>query len=274
MGSGMARSIARAGHDVTVWNRNRDKAVPLADDGIGLAESPTEAVRGASVVITMLFDADSVAAVMADTLPAVDGGAVWAQMSTVGLDGTARLAALAREHGVGFVDAPVVGTRQPAEQGKLTVLAAGPPDLRGPVGPVFDAVGARTVWVGEEPGDGHKLKLAANAWVLSVVGATAQSITLTRDLGLDPQMFLDLIAGGPLDSAYAQLKGKAMIAAEYPPAFPLEGALKDSGLIADALRASGTDDRLMTALQALFADAAAAGHADEDIAAVAEMLRR
>ncbi len=185
--------------------------------------------------------------------------AVWAQTSTVGIDGTAELASLARAHGVGFVDAPVLGTRQPAEEGKLTVLAAGPTELRAAVAPVFDAIGAKTVWVGEEPGAAHRLKLVVNAWVLSVVAGTAQSIALAEGLGLDPQLFLDTIAGGAMDAPYVQLKGRAMIAGDYPPAFAVDGALKDSGLIREALRATGTDDRLMTTLNALFADAAARG---------------
>lgn len=274
MGSGMARSLARAGHRVTVWNRSSGKASALAGDGITVATGAAEAVRGTAVVLTMLFDAASVADVMEKALPALDEGAVWAQTSTVGLDGTARLAALAAEHGVAFVDAPVLGTRKPAEDGALTVLAAGPQDVRAAVAPAFEAVGAKTVWVGTEPGDGHKLKLAANAWVLSVVAGTAQSVTLARDLGLDPQAFLDTIAGGALDSPYTQLKGAAMIAGEYPPSFALDGAVKDSALIADALRAAGTDDRMMTALHAVFADASAAGHGDDDMAAVAEAFRR
>ncbi len=274
MGAGMARSLARAGHDVVAWNRHPDKARPLAADGIALADTPEAAVADASVVVTMLFDTASVAAVMTDAVGAMADGAVWAQTSTVGIDGTAELAELARSTGVGFVDAPVLGTRQPAQDGKLTVLAAGPTDLRAAVTPVFDAIGAKTVWVGEEPGAGHRLKLVVNAWVLSVVAGTAQSVALAEGLGLDPQVFLDTIAGGAMDAPYVQLKGRAMIAGDYPPAFAVDGALKDSGLIGDALRATAMDDRLMTALNALFTDAAAAGRAGEDMAAVREIFRQ
>ena len=259
---------------MSAWNRHAEKAQALAADGISVAETPEDAVAGAAVVVTMLFDAASVAEVMGRALPVLPEGAVWAQTSTVGLDGTAELAELARAHGVGFVDAPVLGTRQPAEQGQLTVLAAGPTDLREAVAPVFDAIGAKTVWVGEEPGAAHRLKLVANAWVFSVVTGTAQSIALAEKLGLDPQLFLETIAGGALDAPYVQLKGRAMVAGDYPPAFAVDGALKDSGLIADALRATGADDRLITAVNALFADAAAAGRAGDDMAAVAEVFRR
>ncbi|MGW4525035.1 NAD(P)-dependent oxidoreductase [Amycolatopsis sp. NPDC004378] len=250
MGSGMARSLAKAGFTVTAWNRTTEKARQLAEEGITVADDPADAVAGADVVLTMLFDTDAVADIMGRVLPAFGPDTVWVQSGTVGLAGTARLADLAREHGTSFVDAPVLGTKQPAEEGKLIVLAGGPADLKDAVSPVFDAIGARTVWVGEQPGDGHRLKLAANAWVLSVTAATAQSVALADRLGIDPGGFLDVIGGGPLDCAYAQLKGKAMISDELEPSFGLGGAVKDSALILDAMRDAGVDDRLMTALHA------------------------
>jgi 3-hydroxyisobutyrate dehydrogenase len=272
MGAGMARSIAEAGLEVAVWNRNPDRARPLAD-AARVATDPRDAVAGADVVLTMLFDTDAVAAVMEAALPAVRPDAVWLQTSTVGLDGTARLAGLAEGHGVAFVDAPVLGTRQPAEQGALTVLAGGPVPAREAVRPVLDAIGSRTIWVGERPGDGHRLKLAANSWMLSVVGATAQAVALAGGLGIDPALFLEAIADGPLDSPYAQLKGRAMIDGAFPPAFPLAGAVKDTELIGDALRGAGIDDALMAALHDRFARAAGAGHGDEDLAAVWHAFR-
>lgn len=274
MGAGMARNLAGAGLDVTVWNRDLDRARPLAEAGVTVAEDLSRAVASADVVVTMLFDADAVAQVMEQALPATLPEAVWVQSSTVGLDGTERLAELAHRHGIGFVDAPVLGTKQPAEQGTLVVLAGGPLRLRECVLPVFDAIGSRTVWVGEHPGDGHRLKLVSNSWVLSVVGATGQAVAMAGDMGLDPQQFLDTISGGPLDSAYAQLKGEAMIAGEFPTAFALGGAVKDSALIAEAMRSSGTDDQLMLALHRVFQAAADAGHEDEDMAAVVEAMRR
>ena len=126
MGAGMARNLIGAGLDVTVWNRSPDRARPLADAGARIATDGAEAVAGADVVVTMLFDADSVAQVMEEALPAMAPDAVWVQMSTVGLEGTERLAALAARHGVAFLDAPVLGTKAPAEQGTLTVLVERP----------------------------------------------------------------------------------------------------------------------------------------------------
>ncbi|WP_433273602.1 NAD(P)-dependent oxidoreductase [Actinosynnema sp. CS-041913] len=263
MGAGMARSLLRAGLAVTVWNRSAEKARPLADDGAVVAEDPAEAVANADVVLTVLFDADSTAEVMRD-LELADG-AVWVQSGTVGLDGTARLAELAG--GTAFVDAPVLGTRKPAEEGKLTVLAAGPLALRDRVASVFDAIGARTVWAGERPGDGQRLKLAANSWVLSITAATAQAVALTRGLGLEPAAFLDAIAGGAVDSGYAQLKGRAMIAEDFTPSFGVDGAVKDADLILAAMREAGTDDRLMRALHEQYRVAADHG-GTADMAAV------
>jgi 3-hydroxyisobutyrate dehydrogenase len=273
MGAGMARSLVKGGLDVTVWNRTADKARPLADDGAKVAADPAEAVSGADVVVTMLFDADAVAEVMQQALAATPEHAVWAQTSTVGLAGTQRLAELAGRYGRGFVDAPVLGTKQPAEQGQLIVLASGPRELAPWVQPVFEAIGSKTVWVSERVDDGHRLKLVLNSWVLSITAATGQAIALARGLGVDPQLFLDTIAGGGTDSRYAQLKGKAMLAGDFAPAFGLAGAVKDSELIMDALREAGEDPALMEAIHHLMSAAADAGHADEDMAAVVYAFR-
>ena len=181
MGSGMARNLIAAGLDVTVWNRSPDRARALADAGARMTTDAAEAVAGAEVVVTMLFDLAAVEQVMEWALPAMAPGAVWVQTSTVGLEGTHRLAVLAGQHGVAFVDAPVLGTKGPAEQGTLTVLAGGPESLREAVAPVFDAIGSRTVWVGEQPGDGHKLKLVANSWVGMVTAGTAQAIATSLE---------------------------------------------------------------------------------------------
>ncbi|MFE9747406.1 NAD(P)-dependent oxidoreductase [Saccharothrix saharensis] len=275
MGAGMARSLLRSKMDVVVWNRNAAKTRPLADEGAVVAEDPKSAVVGADVVITMLFDADATAGVMAEALPAVPAadGAVWVQCGTVGLAGVEHLAELAAMHGVPFVDAPVLGTRAPAEQGKLTVLAAGPVEVREAVAPVFDAIGVRTVWAGERAGDGQRLKLAANSWVLSITAATAQAVALTRGLGLDPDAFLEVIAGGPVDSTYAQVKGRAMIDGEFPPSFGVDGAVKDSELILAAMAVAGTDDRLMRVVGEHYRVAAERVGDGADMAAVVAAFR-
>lgn len=265
MGSGMARSMARAGLDVTVWNRSSDKARAL---DLPVADTPADAVKDKDIVVTMLFDFDSVATIMAEALPAMRDDAIWLQTSTIGIEESAKLAELAARKGVSFVDAPVSGTRQPAENGQLTVLAAGRRDER--LEPVLDAISAKVVWVGERPGDGHRLKLVMNAWVLTLTAGAAQSIALAEALGLDPSMFLEMIAGGPLDSGYAQLKGKAMLSGDFTPAFPLSGAAKDAGLIKAAAAEAGVASDLAEALEHLYGGA---GNSDDDMSAVIRALR-
>lgn len=265
MGAGMARNIAAAGLPLRVWNRTEERAEPLADVA-EVAGSVAEAVTGADVVLTMLFDADSVADTMEEARDALGPDVVWLQQSTVGVDGTARLAKLAEQLGVAFVDAPVLGTKKPAEDGALVVLASGPESVRDRVAPVLDAVGGRTMWVGEA-GAGSRLKLAANAWVFTVVEGIAESLALTRELGLDPRLFLEAVQGGALDAPYVQLKGGAMLDGAFDPAFALGGALKDADLILEAARSAGLDLGVLPGVREHFARAVEAGHGDQDMAA-------
>jgi 3-hydroxyisobutyrate dehydrogenase len=274
MGSGMARSLLRDGLDVTVWNRNPGRAAPLAADGAHLAGTAAEAVADADAVLTTLWDGNSVADVMADALPAAPDGVVWAQATTVGVhDAGDLLPALADGCGARYIDAPVLGTRQPAEDGKLTVLAAGPETLRDAIAPVFGAIGARTVWVSERPGDGTRLKLVANSWVATIVAATAQSIALAQGFGLDPRAFLDMMQGSAVDAPYLHVKGEAIIAGQFATSFAVDGAVKDTGLIAAAMRDCGTDAALIEAVRAQYRKASEAGHGEADMAAIFHAFR-
>ncbi len=270
MGAAMARNLARAGHTVRVWNRSRDKAEPLAADGAYVAADPGEAVQGADVVLTMLYDGPAALDVMGRAVPGLRPGTVWAQSTTAGVDAVADLAAFAHEHGLLFVDAPVLGTRQPAEAGQLLVLAAGPAEARDRVGPVFDAVGSRTVWTGEDgaAGSATRLKLVANSWVLAVNNAAGESLSLAKALGVDPDAFLDAIAGGPLDMGYLRAKaGLIRDGALTPAQFAVGTAEKDARLIVEAGEANGVRLDLAAAGADRLARAAAQGHGDEDMAA-------
>jgi 3-hydroxyisobutyrate dehydrogenase len=266
LGAGMARNIAGAGIPLRVWNRTRTKAEPLAEVGAVVADSAAEAVRGADVVVTMLFDTDSVLAALEDARAGLAAGAVLLQQSTVGVEGADRLAAVAEELGLVYVDAPVLGTKKPAEDGALVVLASGPEATQDTLAPIFDAIGSRTLWVGEA-GAGQRLKLVANAWVATVLEGIADSLTLARDLGLDPSLFLDAVKGGAMDAPYVQLKGAAMLAGSFDPAFTLAGALKDVDLVIAAAQGSGTDLGLIPGVRDHLARGVEAGHGDLDMAA-------
>lgn len=263
MGLPMARNLHDAGLKVRAWNRTAEKARPLAGLGAEVADSPERAVEGAGFVVTMLADGPAVDGVAEAVL---SSGGVWIQASTVGVEWADRFAVAAGKAGVSYVDAPVLGTRKPAEEGTLVVLASGREDLRERCAPVFDAIGARTLWVGPA-GAGSRLKLVANAWVLALTNATAESVALAEALGLDPRLFLEAIRGGSLDVPYAHLKGGAMISRDFPLSFATRHAAKDARLVLEAV---GERPDLAAARAALAHLEAAvdAGHGDDDMAAV------
>ena len=186
-------------------------------------------------------------------------------MSTIGEPGTDRCIEIAREHGVGFLDAPVLGTKQPAEEGTLVVLASGPEDLRGRAQPVFDAVGQRTIWVGAA-GAGSRLKLVVNSWVLTVTEGAAETIALAEGLGLDPSLLFEAIAGGALDLPYLRVKGNAMLQRNFDPAFRLELAAKDARLVDESARRADLDLPVLAAVAQRMTEGAKE-HGDKDMAA-------
>jgi 3-hydroxyisobutyrate dehydrogenase len=269
MGAPIARNLLRAGYRVRVWNRTPAKAAVLVGDGAArLASSPAEAAAGAGTLITMLTDGAAVEAVMTGpegALAMLSSGAVWIQMSTVGVEWSERLAELADRHDVSFVDAPVSGSSKPAEDGELEILASGAAQLRPRVQPIFDVLGRRTLWL-DRVGDGSRLKLALNNWLGVLVEGTAETLTLSRALGLDPQLFLDAVAGGPMASDYAMTKGAAMLHGDFAPGFPLRHAAKDAELASSAAHQHGVELPLTSALLPLWHDAIAQGHGDDDVA--------
>jgi 3-hydroxyisobutyrate dehydrogenase len=264
MGAPMARNLARAGHDVRAWNRTREKAAPLGDAGVEVRDDPAAAADGADVVMTMLADAEAVLEVAEQA--GLHSGQIWWQASTIGIDGNERCAELAAQNGSALVDAPVLGTRQPAEEGKLVVLASGPDDALDTCTPLFDAVSARTMRLGEA-GAGTRLKLAVNSWVLAVTQGAAETIALAEALGLDPSLVIDAVDGGALDLPYFRMKAKLMMDREFPPSFALALAAKDARLVVDAAERHGSDLPAARAIAARMTEGADAGHGDEDMAA-------
>jgi 3-hydroxyisobutyrate dehydrogenase len=265
----MARTLARAGIPVRAWNRTRERIEPLAAEGVELAGTPAEAAAEAGIVLTILSDADTVIEVMEG-----DGGALaemgaeslWLQMSTLGLSGTERCLTLAENRDVALIDAPVLGTKAPAEAGDLVVLGSGPDELRGRVEPVFDAVGKRTLWVGEA-GAGTRLKLVTNTWILAVVEGAAEALSLAEGLDLDPKLLFEAVEGGPLDLPYLRAKGAAMLARDFEPSFKLALAAKDAGLVAEAAAERGLDLPLVETVRRRFEETVDQ-HGDDDMSAV------
>jgi 3-hydroxyisobutyrate dehydrogenase len=268
MGFGMARNIARAGFQLHAWNRTRERAEALVDDGATIHDTAAEAAAAADVIVTMLSDADVVLASMEGADGALAGarrGSVWAQMSTIGEHGTSRCVELAHRHGLAFFDAPVLGTKQPAREGALVVMASGPGAERERVQPVFDAVGRRTMWIGEA-GAGSRLKLVTNAWIVAVVEGAAETIALAEGLGLDGELFFEAIDGGPLDMPYLRLKGRAMLERDFEPTFALRLATKDAILAEESAERLGLDLPVLTAISRRMQQAVPE-HGEEDLSA-------
>jgi 3-hydroxyisobutyrate dehydrogenase len=270
MGAPIARNLLAAGFEVSVWNRTAGRAAPLVADGARRSSTPADAAEGVDVALTMLADGAAVNEAMsgsAGALASLRPGSVWIQMATVGDEWTGRLAALASENNVAFIDAPVSGSDGPAREGRLIVLASGAEGARAQVQPIFDAIGGKTLWLGPA-GNGTRLKLVLNDWLASLTEGVAETIALTEALGLDPKVFIEAIDDGPLASPYAVAKARAALAGELDPGFALRLAFKDVGLALEAARERGLGLPITEAIARRWQEAIADGHADEDVAAV------
>lgn len=268
MGCGMAMNIAKSGFHTTVWNRTKSKTALLSKFDVSIASDPASAVSEADIVVTVLIDAQAVMEVMNIALPALKKSAVWLQCSTVGLDGTSELAAMAKSYSIPFFDSPVLGSKDAAEDGSLIVVSAGPSNLQDTVTPVFEAIGSRIMWMGENPNDAHRLKLVMQSWALSVTAAVGQAFALAQNLGTDPDMFLSAIKGGAQDCPYAHMKGAAMKEGQFPPAFTIDGAVKDAGLVVAAMSQSATYSHVMRSLHATYLNTATHFDGREDMGAI------
>ncbi|MGV8910171.1 MAG: NAD(P)-dependent oxidoreductase [Propionicimonas sp.] len=266
MGAAMARRISGAGLPTTVWNRSAPRAEPFAGGPAVVASGVALAVAEADIVVTMLFDADAVTGVLAEALPAMRPDAVWLQCSTVGVEAARRFADAAAEAGIAFVDAPMLGTKGPAEAGTLTALVAGTTEALDAVAPVLGAIASRTVRAGDAAPAGSALKLAMNAWIATITAGIAQSLTIADRLGLDPGLVLEALQGAAADSPYAQIKGTAMLQQGFAAQFEVVGLLKDVRLAREAT--PGMPQQLLAALDDLYAAAADGGAGHADIAAV------
>lgn len=268
MGSALARRLAGAGHDVTVWNRTIERAEPLADADVTVALSPAAAVADADVILVTLFDADAVLDVLSVAGEAAPTTATWVQMSTIGIEGTDRVVRAAHEHGLALVEAMMLGTKGPAESGTLVLLTAGAEELLDQLEPLLELVSQKRVRAGGSIGAATRLKLVCNTWIGLLTAGTAQALAMSRALGLAPDLFLQAIAGGQSDTPYAHAKGGLMLADDYQPAnFALRGLHKDLDLAAEA---TGEDAQfaILDAVRGLYAAAEGRGEGDQDIAAV------
>lgn len=269
MGRGMVGNLS-ADFEVRAWNRTAEKIADLGDDPqVSVCATAGEAAAGADVVLTMLSDGEAVLAAMEGPDGGLAGaaeGATWIQASTIGIGATERCAEEAERAGLVFVDAPVLGTKKPAEEGQLVILGSGPAGARERLAPLFEAIGKRTLWAGEA-GAGSRLKVAVNSWIVSVVEGTAEMLALAEAVGIDPKLTLEAIEDGPLDLPYLRLKAKAMLERDFTPSFRLALAAKDAGLALTAAEEAELELPMLAAIRRRMGEAAAE-HGDKDLAAV------
>jgi 3-hydroxyisobutyrate dehydrogenase len=273
MGHGMATSALRAGIPTIVWNREPGRARDLADLGAEVAETAADAAARAGIVITMVTDADAVLSIATEQgmLDALVPGSIWAQMSTIGVAGIERVIQLveAQRTDVKLLDAPVSGSKEPAEQGQLTIFASGPDDARSRVAPLFDALGQRTIWVGPL-GAGSRTKLVNNTLLAFTAEGIGASIALAHRLGVETDTVIDALDGGPLVSPWESAKLQRIAKGDYSPQFSLALALKDVHLALESVDAARFES--LASLAREWERAVDQGLGDQDLTVVTRAL--
>ena len=273
MGSAIAQTAHRSGVPLVVWNRDPAATESFAEMGVEVARSVTEAAESADVIITMVTNADAVRSIVNEQglLEALRPGAAWAQMSTIGVEATEQLSALlaTRRPDAMFVDAPVSGSKVPAENGTLLIFASGPDEARPLVQPVFDTIGQRTIWLGPS-GDGSRMKLVNNVLLAFTAEGVANSLALAHRLGLQTPTVADAFDGGPLISAWESAKLSRIAEGEYSAEFALALALKDVHL---ALSDGGPERfKVLAALATEWEEIVDRGLGLEDVTVVTRVL--
>jgi len=269
MGAAMARNAAKAGLTVRAWSAPLSDAERLVEQGVEAFPTVAAATAGADLVVTVVPDAkaiESFAFGAEGFLEALDDDAIWIQCSTVSVAGADRLVELAGEHGATIVDSPLLGSKVPAEEAQLIMLASGEEAAIDRCEPLFEAISRRVVRLGRA-GNGSRMKMVTNGWIMTTVAATAEAMALAETFGLDGMGFLEGIEGTALDNGYAQTKGRMILAGEYPAAMRLANGAKDARLVTEATREAGLRGQVIGAAAELMARALELGHDDEDMAA-------
>jgi len=270
MGAPMAANLIRAGHEVTVWNRTAVKCDPLVLMGAKQASTPRELVAGADITFAMLSDPAAVEAVILDPEGVLEGigtGKGYVDMSTVDATTSQWVSEVVTEAGGRFLEAPVSGTKKPAEDGTLIILAAGDEELYGEAAPLLDVMGKKRLFLGEV-GNGARMKLIVNMIMGGMMTSFCEGLALVAKGGLDSSDILDVLAAGALANPMFAGKGPLMARDEFTPAFPLKHMQKDLRLAADLGDTLGQFMPSANVANEAFIRAVDAGLADEDFCAV------
>ncbi|MEK7395265.1 MAG: NAD(P)-dependent oxidoreductase [Fibrobacterota bacterium] len=275
MGSRMAANLAKAGHKVTVWNRSPEKAAALVASGCKPSPSPTKAVKGAQVVITMLADPQALRDVALGTgmVDAMEHGSLWIDCSTIDPSTSRQMAANATNRGLRFLDAPVSGSSGAAANAKLVFFVGGTAEDVESAKPLFEAMGTRTVHAGPQSA-GSSLKLVNNLFLAQAQAAWSEALGLAEKFGLSQETVNEAILPTHVAPAFLGFKRGKIEAKEWSAEFPLKHALKDIRLALTAAKEAGMDLQQLTAAESLYAQALSRGFGDSDISAIHEIASR
>jgi 3-hydroxyisobutyrate dehydrogenase-like beta-hydroxyacid dehydrogenase len=272
MGSRQAANLRRAGHDLTVFNRTREKAEQwAAEHGGTVADGPREVAEASDVVITMLVNGAQVQDAVDQALEGAREGALFVDMSTIAPSDARALGAALNERGHGFVDAPVTGSAPRAQDGTLTIMCGGSDEDLERARPLFEAMGEKIVHAGEV-GQGQAVKVISNSVSATNCAVLAQALVAGRQAGVDLDALLEVMGTGSANSTMLQLKGRPMLEHDFSPLFKLEHMLKDVRLCLDETRAAGTGFPFAALAGELYAIGVGRGLGEQDFAAVIEVV--
>jgi len=232
MGTAMARNLLKKGFKVTVWNRSPAKCEELAKEGASVGSSPADVVSKCPITIAMLADpavALTVALGPGGVVEAIAPGKGYVDMSTVDSGTSQRISEAVIAKGGEFLEAPVSGSKQPAEMATLIILAAGSKSLYDKATPAFDAMGKKSFYL-DDVGGGAKMKLVVNMIMGSMMAAFSEGLAVADKAGLSTQTLLEVLELGAIATPMFKMKGPSMIGGKYPTAFPLKHQQKDMRL--------------------------------------------
>ncbi|GAA0484999.1 MULTISPECIES: NAD(P)-dependent oxidoreductase [Tatumella] len=271
MGHAFASNLLKKGFRVSGWNRSAGKGEDLVPAGLQLADSVSEAVSEAAVIITMLSDGDTTLNIAAQAAEALSAQAIFCQMGTIGVDATRLLQQFLQQKrpDVVFLDAPVSGTKAPAENAMITVFASGERSRATAAESVFAAISKGSLWLGEA-GAGSRMKLVVNSWLIGLMQSLAESELLAESLGFSPEDLWQALEGGPLAAPYAKGKLQMISRDDFTPQMQLVWALKDARLATEA-----GDVQQLPALKnitELWQQAVDDGFGEQDLAVISKFL--
>ncbi|KAK7271977.1 hypothetical protein RJT34_28289 [Clitoria ternatea] len=275
MGSPMAHNLLKAGIDLTVWNRTKTKCDPLITLGAKYKASPEEVAASCDITFAMLADPQSAVDVACGKHGAANGlgpGKGYVDVSTVDGDTSKLISGRIKSSGASFLEAPVSGSKKPAEDGQLIFLTAGDRNLYETVGPLLDIMGKSKFYLGDV-GQGAAMKLVVNMIMGSMMASFSEGLLLSEKVGLDPNVLVKVVSQGAISAPMYSTKGPSMIQSNYPTAFPLKHQQKDLRLALGLAESVSQPIPIAAAANELYKVAKSQGLSDHDFSAVIEALK-